>query len=65
MTMIDWQLAIVIVSVVAAATYIARATWRTWHPKPGGCGGGCGCKSTASEGTDMFVDSERIGILHR
>jgi hypothetical protein len=47
---VDWQLAAVIVCILAAAAYVARAAWRTWHPKPGSCGGGCGsgCASTTA-----------------
>jgi hypothetical protein len=44
---VDWQLAIVVMCVLAAAAYVARAAWRTWHPKPGSCGGGCGCAKPA------------------
>ena len=61
----SWQLAIVIVCVLVALAYIVRATWRTWHPKPGGCGGGCGCKTATPATTKSFVDSEQLGILRR
>jgi len=52
---VDWQLAIVIACVIAAAAYVTRATWRTWHPKPGACGGGCGCAKSAPPTTDTEV----------
>lgn len=61
----DWQWGLVLACVIVAMAYIARATWRTWHPKPGGCGGGCGCKSSASAGAESFINSEQIGVLHR
>jgi attachment p12 family protein len=62
---VDWQSGLVLACVILAVAYMVRATWLTWHPKPGGCGGGCGCKSTAPERTESFVDSEQIGILRR
>jgi FeoB-associated Cys-rich membrane protein len=62
---VDWQWGLVLACVIAAAGYIARAAWRTWHPKPGRCGGGCGCKSPAPSGTQSFVASEQLGVLRR
>lgn len=44
-----WQWIIVLACVALATAYIARAAWRTWHPKPGGCGGGCGCATSNKE----------------
>lgn len=61
----DWQLAIVMACVAAAAVYIARATWRTWHPKSGGCGGGCCGKGAQAEAPATFIPAERLSILRR
>jgi hypothetical protein len=48
-----WQWIAVLLCIALAAAYVARAAWRTWRPKPGGCAGGCGCatanKSVAQE----------------
>ena len=42
------QLVVVGVLVAAAATYVLRATWKTWFGKPSkGCGAGCGTCPTA------------------
>ena len=45
----DWQLALVGLSIAAATAYIGRRAWRTWGRKASGCGGGCGtgCQSAA------------------
>jgi hypothetical protein len=50
---VDWQWLIVLACVVLASAYVARRAWRTWHPKPGACGGGCGtgCASDPRAGT--------------
>ena len=46
----DWQLAVVVLSIAAATAYIGRRAWRTWRRKASGCGGcGTGCKSAASK----------------
>ena len=52
-----WQWLIVLACILLAVAYIARSTWRTWHPKPGGCGGGCGC-SQASGAASAPRDAE-------
>ena len=39
----NWQMALVLVLVTAAAWYLVRCTWRTWNPKKKNCGGGCAC----------------------
>jgi len=62
---VNWQWGLVLACVIVAGVYIAHTTWRTWHPKPGDCGGGCGCKSAAPAGKEPFVDSEQLGILRR
>lgn len=61
----EWQWGFALACVIVAVMYIARATWRAWHPKPGACGGGCGCKSKAVDGTQSFVASEQLGVLRR
>ena len=61
----EWQWGLMLAFVTVAAAYIARATWRTWRAKPGGCGGGCGCKSAEPQGAESFVNSEQIRVLRR
>jgi len=62
----NWQLVLVIVCVVAAAAYVARATWRTWHPKPGACGGGCGSGcATAAPTTETLIPVEQLTVRRR
>jgi hypothetical protein len=50
---VDWQWIAVLACVLLAGAYVARAAWRTWHPKPGTCGGGCGggCAGDPQAGT--------------
>ena len=63
----DWQLVIVIACVAAAVAYVARATWRTWHPKPGACGGGCGCAKPAppAESEARLIPVEQVTLRRR
>jgi len=61
----DWQLPLVIVIVTAAAAYVARKTWRAWlGTKAGGCGGGCGCASKATEARDktILIPVNQLGL---
>ena len=51
----DWQLAIVLLIVVAAAVYLVRQTWRTWSGAAGGCRSGCGCARTQAESPESKV----------
>jgi hypothetical protein len=44
------QLTIVGMLVVAAASYVARAAWKTWFGPSKGCGSACGkCATSAPE----------------
>ena len=49
----SWQLAVVLMLVVAAGAYLLRATWTTWAGKRSGCGSGCG--KCAKPATDASV----------
>jgi hypothetical protein len=61
-----WQWMIVLVCVAVAAAYVARAAWRTWHPKPGGCGGGCGCaKPIETTGKETLIPAESLRLRRR
>jgi hypothetical protein len=39
--MLDLQLIAVAVIVALAGAYVARATWRAWAGRKGGCASGC------------------------
>ena len=58
----DWQLALVALSIAGATAYIAWRTWRMLARKASGCGGGCGtgCKSTAS--SDVRANARLIPL---
>lgn len=45
----DWQALVVGVLIVAAISYLARQTWRTWFGSKGGCSGGCSCPGKKAE----------------
>ena len=55
-----WQWLIVLLCIAAAAAYIARSAWRTWRPKAGGCGGGCGCAAEPSKETLIPADQLKV-----
>lgn len=44
------QLLVVALVVALAASYVLRATWRTWFSAKPGCGSGCGkCAANSPE----------------
>ena len=60
------QFLIVVTCVLLAAAYVARAAWRTWHPRAGSCGGGCGtgCASpTAPQVT--LIPADQLVVRRR
>lgn len=63
----EWQAGIVVACVVLAVVYIARATWRTWHPKPGGCGGGCGCATAVPPAAERItlIPADQLTVRRR
>ena len=62
----DWQWIVVLTTVVVAAAYIARAAWRTWHPKPGVCGGGCGCATANKDAVrETLIPLEQLTVRRR
>ena len=62
-----WQWISVFACVLLAAVYIARTAWRTWHPKPGACGGGCGsgCATPPEEPRVTLIPSEQLTLRRR
>lgn len=60
----DWQLIPVALAVVFAASYLARAAWKTWRPGPGACGGGC-CGSKTVAGVDTLIPPEDLVLRRR
>lgn len=38
----EWQLIAVLVVIVAAVGYVARAAWKTWFGRKAGCASACG-----------------------
>jgi hypothetical protein len=62
---VDWQLGVAAMLVVLAAAYVARATWRTWHPPAGGCGGGCCGKAAPAVSGATFIPAGQLGLLRR
>ena len=49
----NWQLTLAGICIVAAASYIARRTWRAWlGRKAGGCGGSCSCAKPGANSDD-------------
>jgi hypothetical protein len=61
-----WQWLTVLTCVLLAAAYIARSAWRTWHPKPGGCGGGCGCAAPSAESPQVtLIPAEQLTLRRR
>jgi hypothetical protein len=62
---VDWQTAVAILWVLAAAAYVARATWRTWHPKAAACGGGCCGKAAPQTSAETFVAADEVRVRRR
>jgi FeoB-associated Cys-rich membrane protein len=65
---VDWQWIAVLACVLLAAAYVARRAWRTWHPKPGSCGGGCGsgCAAPKShESSEAFISADQLTLRRR
>jgi FeoB-associated Cys-rich membrane protein len=60
-----WQWLVVLTCVLLAAAYIARAAWRTWHPKAGGCGGGCGCAKPADAPKVTLIPADELTVRRR
>ena len=64
-----WQFAIVLACVLLAAAYVVRAAWRTWHPKPGGCGRGCGTgcatPATADAPKVTLIPADQLTVRRR
>ncbi|HEY1379176.1 MAG TPA: FeoB-associated Cys-rich membrane protein [Gemmataceae bacterium] len=63
----DWQWVVVLACVLVAAAYVARRAWRTWHPKPGSCGGGCGsgCAAPAEEPRVTMIPADQLTLRKR
>jgi hypothetical protein len=62
----NWQWYIVLACVLFAAAYIARSAWRTWHPKPGGCGGGCGCATAKTDEPKItLIPADQLTVRRR
>jgi hypothetical protein len=64
---VGWQWLVVAVCVLLAAAYVARAAWRTWHPKPGACGGGCGsgCAAPAEIPESKLIPADQVRLRRR
>jgi hypothetical protein len=60
-----WQWLVVLLCVALAAAYVVRAAWRTWRPKPGGCGGGCGCAAQAAPPKETLIPSDQLTLRRR
>ena len=61
-----WQWLVVLACVLLAAAYVARSMWRTWHPKPGGCGGECGCAAPSTETPRVtMIPVEQLTVRRR
>jgi hypothetical protein len=61
-----WQWLVVLACVLFAAAYVARSAWRTWHPKPGNCSGGCGCATTNDETSLVtLIPAEQLKVRRR
>ena len=63
----DWQIGLTFAGVALAGAYLARAAWRTWHPKPGGCGGGCGCATAVPPAAERItlIPAEQLTVRRR
>ena len=61
----DWQWLIVLACVLVATTYVARRAWRTWHPKAGACGGGCGCAAPAEAPRVTLIPADQLKVRRR
>jgi len=46
--MLNWQLLLVGMIVLAASAFLVRQSWRTWFGAKGSCGGGCSCAGKKS-----------------
>jgi hypothetical protein len=60
-----WQWLVVSICVTLALAYIVRVAWRTWRPKAGGCGNGCGCGTTAGAEKATIIPSEQLTLRRR
>jgi len=60
-----WQWLVVATCVALAAVYVVRAAWRIWRPTAGGCGGGCGCGTTATVEKPTIIPSEQLTLRKR
>jgi hypothetical protein len=60
-----WQWLLVSICVLLAVAYVARAVWRTWHPKAGSCGGGCGCATPAETPRVTIIPEEQLTVRRR
>lgn len=52
------QTILVSIAAVAAASYLARAAWRTWSGA--GCEKGCGCGPKAEAGPKLIAAEELL-----
>ncbi len=61
-----WQWLAVLICVLLATTYVARAAWRTWHPKAGNCGGGGGCSAAKPDEPKVtLIPAEQLTLRRR
>jgi len=60
-----WQLAIVCLTVAAAAVYLVRQAWRSWSGRKSGCGGSCGCSNSIEARSDGLIPAEQLTLRPR
>jgi hypothetical protein len=63
--MLDWQLILVALFVLAAAGYLAWTGWRVWHGSKNRCGGGCACSTKASKTAEQLIPIQQLNLRIR